>query len=104
MAENSKYDLFMDELNSLEKQIYLFKQETDEISDENLALRKKVAQLEEEQRFLRQKYEEIQAELNSYKSGELAFSSENELPPEERKILKNKLNDLITKIDYHLRS
>lgn len=94
----------MDELNLLEKQIYLYKQETDEISDENLALRKKVAQLEEEQRVLRQKYEEIQAELNSYKTGELAFSDENALPPEERKVLKNKLNDLITKIDYHLRS
>ena len=94
----------MDELSSLEKQIYKFVQKTNEVSEENKTLQKKMNQLEKENEVLKLKIEDMESKLNnSYIDAE--DSQFNNLFAEgEKEEQKNKINDLITKIDYHLRS
>lgn len=104
MPESTKYDFFMDELSSLEKQIYKFLQKNADTAEENKALQKRIKQLEKENEVLKLKVDDIEVKLNN------AFiDTENSqfggLFNDEEKIqLKNKINDLITKIDFHLRS
>lgn len=104
MPESSKYDFFMDELSSLEKQIYKFLQKNSDITEENKALQKRIKQLEKENEVLKLKVDDIEVKLNN------AFiDTENSqfgglFNDEEKTQLKNKINDLITKIDFHLRS
>ncbi len=104
MPDSSKYDFFMDELSSLEKQVYKHIQRTSEVSEENKTLHKRIKQLEKENEVLKLKVDDIETKLNN------AFiDTENSqfgglLNDEEKTQLKNKINDLISKIDFHLRS
>lgn len=104
MSDSSKYDFFMDELSSLEKQVYKHLQRTTEITEENKTLQKRIKQLEKENEVLKLKVDDIEVKLNN------AFiDTENSqfsglFNDEEKVQLKNKINDLITKIDFHLRS
>lgn len=94
----------MDELSSLEKQVYKHIQRTSEVSEENKTLHKRIKQLEKENEVLKLKVDDIETKLNN------AFiDTENSqfgglLNDEEKTQLKNKINDLISKIDFHLRS
>ncbi len=104
MGEGSKYDLFIDELNALEKQIYYFIQKGSELMEANSALNNKIIQLEKENDILKKKISEIELKVNKtlFNEGNL-FGSET-IKLEEREVLKNKISELIARIDYHLRS
>lgn len=104
MPDSSKYDFFMDELSSFEKQVYKHLQKSSDITEENKTLHKKLKQLEKENEVLKLKVDDIEAKLNN------AFidtesSKINELFDEdERERIKRRINELISKIDIHLRS
>ena len=104
MPESSKYDFFMDELSSLEKQLYKFVQLFNEQAEERKTMLKKIKQLENENEVLKLKVEDIESKLNNtYIDAE--DSHFNNLYTEvEKEKLKEKINDLLTKIDFHLRS
>lgn len=103
MAELSKYDLFMEELLSLEKQIYVFAQKCDDLFDENESLKTQILDLQSENTALKNKMKEIEEKLSiSPDDGDL-FNN-NSLTPEDRENIKNKISELIDKIDNHLRS
>ncbi len=104
MAESSKYDLFLDELNALEKQVYYFIQKGSELVDANEALSKKIAKLENENTSLKKKLNEIEAKLSKTFFNESNLFGDEPIKLEEREALKNKLNELIARLDYHLRS
>lgn len=104
MAESSKYDLFLDEINALEKQIYYFIQKGSEIIDSNQALSNRIKQLEKENDVLKKRIGEIESKISkSFLNEENLFGNET-LKLEEREALKSKISELIAKIDYHLRS
>jgi regulator of replication initiation timing len=99
LAFNSnKYDLFLDELNSLEKKIRLSIAHNEEITDEKKALTKKIKQLAEENNILKMQLSELEN-----KSGNSTFDSSNiyEKPTnlEEREKLKKQIDLYISKID-----
>lgn len=104
MPDTSKYDFFMDELSSFEKQVYKHLQKSSDITEENKNLHKKLKQLEKENEVLKLKVDDIETKLNN------AFidtesSKINELFDEdEREKIKRRINELISKIDIHLRS
>ncbi len=104
MPDSSKYDFFMDELSSLEKQVYKFLQKSTDTSEENKTLQKRIKQLEKENEVLKLKVDDIETKLNN------AFiDTENSqfgglFNDDEKQELKSKITDLITKIDFHLRS
>lgn len=104
MGEISKYDLFLDELNSLEKQIYYFIQKGSELLEANQALNNRIVLLEKENEILKKKISEIELKVNKtlFNEGNL-FGSES-IKLEDREALKTKISELIAKIDYHLRS
>mgnify|MGYP001137120981 CR=1 FL=1 len=105
MAESTKYDLFLEELNTLEKQIYFFMQKSSEVLEANQALNNRIILLEKENDALKKRINEIEGKL----SKSLLLNEENlfgtdSLNLEEREALKSKISELIARIDYHLRS
>lgn len=70
----------------------------------NRALNNKIIQLEKENDILKKKISEIELKVNKtlFNEGNL-FGSET-IKLEEREALKNKISELIARIDYHLRS
>ena len=103
MAESSKYDFFTDELTALEKQIYVFLQKNEELQHENRELSNRIKNIDKENEVLKLKLQEIETKLNHFEENGSQNYSEA-FNPEEKEELKNKISDLINKIDYHLRS
>lgn len=104
MAEGSKYDLFIDELNALEKQIYYFIQKGSELSEANQALNNRITLLERENDQLKKKILEIESKVSKTLFNEENLFGTESIKLEEREVLKSKISELIAKIDYHLRS
>lgn len=96
MPENSKYDFFMDELNSLEKQVYALVQKSEELLEEKAALTNRINKLELENEVLRLKIEELES-LNP-------GADLSNFTPEDRQALKKRIEEFITKIDSHIGS
>lgn len=104
MAETTKYDLFLDELNALEKQIYYFIQKGTELLESNQALNNRINLIERENETLRKKISEIESKVSKSLFKEENLFGNETFNLEEKEVLKNKINELIAKIDYHLRS
>ncbi|MEG8945729.1 hypothetical protein [Rosettibacter firmus] len=104
MAEVTKYDMFLEELNALEKDIYYFIQKGNEIIEANQALNNRIVQLEKENEILKKRLAEIENKLSKSNISQDNLFSLEKISIEERESLKNKISELIAKIDYHLRS
>jgi len=104
LSEPSRYDFFMDELSSLEKQIYLIAQQCDELTEEKGALEKTIKQLKEENEVLRLQLEETDRNVTRSESNNTDLFGETSLNSEEKEVIKEKITNLINKIDNHLRS
>ena len=96
MSEKTKYDLFMNELLTLENQVLLLLQRSEEILAQKEALEKKVKLLQNENEMLKLKLEEFQNNRNVLPSSNFDEA--------EREEIKKKIDSLIEKIDYHMRS
>lgn len=114
MAENTKFDVLLSEINSMESQVlvltnkwkdtYLRNKELEEqalkLKKENYELLQSVSRLEEELEKLKKFQEENPGILQGeHDSGVGLF---NTLNAKERENLKIKLQNLISRIDYHL--
>jgi predicted RNase H-like nuclease (RuvC/YqgF family) len=96
LAEKDKYDLFLEELAFLENQVYALLQKGEELTARNKELEKEVKQLQNENEVLKLKLEEC---------GEIESRLKNSvLTDSEREALKKKIDDLLKRIDYHMRS
>lgn len=90
MTEISKYDLIFEELSVLEKQVLNLVNKNRELLKENSSLQTRIKELEEKGSYLVN-------ELDELKRGGITNLK-------ERESLKLKLNELVNKIDFHLRS
>lgn len=100
---SSKYDLFMDEIVSLEKMVQKFVSDNLTIEEEKVVLEKKVSSLQKENEVLVLKIKELEKKI--IKTEEVtSVSGKTNLDLSERENLKNQIDDLITRIDYHIRS
>lgn len=104
MTDKNKYDLFLEEISSLEKLIYLFAQKSDDLAVENDSLLKRINELEKENSILKQKINDFELKLAHPFAEDDLFANLGSINSEDRDVLKNKINDLIKKIDSHLRS
>ena len=93
----------MDELTSLEKKIYSFIQQNYELFEDNKQLKKQIGQLEKENEVLKLQLSEFEDKLSKRSESDGLFSNDS-LKPEDKELLKSKIDDLINKIDFHLRS
>ena len=103
MTDKSKYDYFMDELLSLEKQIYTIIQKSDELVDENNDLREEIENLQAENGALKNKLREIETSLTNHMNESGDLFSDN-ISKNEKQEIKEKIENLISRLDYHLRS
>jgi predicted nucleic acid-binding Zn-ribbon protein len=103
LSETSKYDLFLDELGALEKQMYYFIQKGTELAESNQGLNNRITLLERENEALKKKIVEIESKMSKTLLNEQNFF-DSSFNIEEKEALKNKISEMVAKIDYHLRS
>lgn len=105
MSESTKYDLFMKEIESLESVIQSHVSETEIVTNEKNALKQKVDSLTKENEVLILKIKELEKKLNTAedKSSTVGIKKST-LDLQERQNLKSQIDDLIARIDYHIRS
>lgn len=104
MTDKSKYDFFMDELLSLEKQIYTVVLKSDELVDENNDLREEIENLQAENGALKNKLREIETSLTSQIGENGDLFKGKPISTNEKEEIKEKIESLISRLDYHLRS
>lgn len=103
MSELSKYEIFLQELSSVEVQVSAYRELCEELKNRNKELEKKLSTLQRENEYLKLQIEngENSEEQRSAGNGENVFGS---LSAKERESLKLKITDVITKINNHLTS
>lgn len=105
MAELSKYDLIIEELNSLEKHFSMLSRKNKELLLKAESLELLNAQLSAENTGLNKKIAELEARLEGViKENNSLRSNGNSLNLKDKESLKLQINELINKIDFHLRS
>ncbi|RJP71533.1 MAG: hypothetical protein C4539_04810 [Ignavibacteriales bacterium] len=92
MTEISKFEILFDELALLEKQVMNLSQKNKELSFDNSKLIIRISELEDQLKNLKKENEIL---INS---GTLNLNSK------EREEIKQKITELVGKIDNHLRS
>ncbi len=103
MGERTKYDLFMEELSSLEKQVYFLVQKNRELADNIVESNKTNKNLEKENEVLKLRIEELEAQLAEPSSRESNRDSKV-ISTLNKDIMKKQIDDLVNIIDYHLSS
>jgi len=103
LSELSKYEIFIQELSSVEVQVSALREQYVELQSRNKELEKRLSSLQRENEYLKLQIEngEKIAEERGESNGETVFSS---LSVKEREDLKLKITDVITKINNHLTS
>lgn len=103
MADTSKYDLFLNEIGSLEKAVQKFVSNNVELEEEKLTLTTRVNKLQKENEILVLKIKDLEKQISSAEEVKTSAGKTN-LDLTERENLKNQIDDLISRIDYHIRS
>ena len=93
----------MDEIVSLEKMVQKFVVDREEIDKQVSSLEHKVDNLQQENEVLVLKIKELEKKLNQAEDN-TATEAKTNLDFTERENLKSQIDDLISKIDYHIRS
>lgn len=103
MYDNFKNDSLIKELNSLEDQVSLFLDSLTDRRDLNEEYERKIDSLSKENEFLKNQIAKMEFELQDMKQ-QLAKSEVSSLSREEREEVKQKITELISRINYHLTS
>ncbi len=90
------YSEFLEELKNLENSVYALLQKNKELKEE-------IAELKEENIELKKENEVIKQTLNQLED-KIPNSGSAKLNDKDKETLKNKIDDLIARIDYHLKA
>ena len=103
MAEYSKYDILIKDLNLIETQVAILNNKYKDELQRNQDLENAVKELKLENAYLVEKLSKLDSELQNLHSGsdQDLFHSLN---MKEKEDLKLKLRNLLSKIDYHISS
>jgi chromosome segregation ATPase len=104
MSENSKYSFFMDEIISLEKEVHSFLQKHEFMKKEKEELDDELLKVQKENEILKLKNKELEEKLRELAFQGTSLFGSDSLNLEDKEQLKSRINELITKLDYHLRS
>lgn len=103
MGERTKYDLFMEELTSLEKQVYFLVQKNRELADNIIEFSKTNKNLEKENEVLKLKIEELETKSAKSSSHNTERNNKEDFVF-NKDLMKKQIEDLVNKIDFHLSS
>lgn len=101
MTDLSKYEVLLNDLNTIQTQISVLKNKFRDTTLRNTELETVVLALKHEKSSLTQKIQLLETELNEFHN-EMKSSTANTSNLEEREALKVKIQKLISRIDYHL--
>ena len=103
MAEISKNDILISDLSTIETQLSILINKNKDLSIKNIELEETLLNLKKENSVLLQKLAALDSEIKNLDENTEA-NLFNSLNLKERENLKVKLQNLITRIDYHLSS
>jgi septal ring factor EnvC (AmiA/AmiB activator) len=103
LADYSKYDILLKDLNTVETQIAILNNKYKDELQKNQDLENTVKELKLENAFLVEKLSKLDSELQNLKSG-TDQDLFNSLNMKEKEDLKLKLRNLLSKIDFHISS
>lgn len=101
MADLTKYEILINDLTAIETQLSILAHKNQELQSKNLDLEEQLKQLKTENVFLAQKISKIDDEIQNQK-GDSEINLFNSLNMKERENLKVRIQNLISKIEYHL--
>ena len=103
MAEYSKYDILIKDLNLIETQVGILSNKYKDAEERNQDLEITIKEMQKENAQLVQKISKLEGELENFQFG-VNQDLFNSLNTKEKEEIKVKLKHLISKIDYHLSS
>ena len=103
MNELSKYESIINDLNLIETQAEVLKNKAKDIGLRNIQVERTIEQLKAENAALNQKVVKLEGEIDKL-IGKTELNIFNSLTSKEKETLKSKIENLISKIDYHLSS
>lgn len=103
MSEISKYESIINDLNLIETQAEVLKNKAKDIEQRNIQVERLIEQLKTENALLSQKVTKLEGEVERL-IGKTELDIFNSLTSKEKETLKFKIEDLISKIDYHISS
>ena len=103
MVDLAKYDLLIQDLSAIEAEIATLGNKLRDTEERKTELEIQVAKLRQDNSFIQKKIIELEQEILLTKQDEEG-NIFNTLNSKEKENLKLKLQDIISKIDYHLSS
>jgi len=103
LVDLAKYDSLIQDLSSIEAEIATLGNKLKDTEERKTELEIQTAKLRQDNSFLQKKIIELEQEILLTKQGEEG-NIFNTLNSKEKENLKLKLQDIISKIDYHLSS
>lgn len=95
----AKYETLISDLSTLESQVEILKNKYFDTVDRNKELEVSINAIQQDKNLLHQKISEMESELEEVK---LKMEEKSKLNSQEREELKNKIRDLINRVDKHL--
>ena len=104
MSEYSKSETLLNDLNSIETQVSILVSNCSDLTTRKSDIEKKLDSAQKLISDLNQKIKNLELELSEIKKEKDNRSLFNSISQTERANLKNKLQNLLTRIDYHISS
>ena len=103
MADITKHEILLNELSAIEAQLSILVHKNKELAGKIGDQETELMRLRNENSFLQQKIAAVESEIKAPKN-DVGDSLFNSLNLKERENLKVKLQNLVSKIDFHLSS
>ena len=103
MNELSKYEVIINDLSLVETQAEVLRNKAKDVEARNIQVQRTLEQLKAENAALSQKVAKLEGEIDRL-IGKTELNIFNSLTSKEKEALKSKIDNLISKIDYHLSS
>jgi chromosome segregation ATPase len=104
LSELTKYEIVLNELISLEVQVAALIEKNELLQKHKKEQEQKIIGLTKENELLVLKLAALETEINNYNSGKSGLTSTLQMDVKEKENIKNKIHELINKIDYHVKS
>ena len=95
----AKYETLISDLSALESQVEILKNKFSDTLQRNKELEVSLNDSQQDKNLLHEKISELESELEQVK---LNVEEKSKLNLEEREELKNKIKDLVSRVDKHL--
>ena len=95
----AKYETLISDLSALESQVEILKNKYSDTLQRNKELEVSLNDMQQDKNLLHEKISELESELDQVK---LKVEEKSKLNLEEKEELKNKIKDLVSRVDKHL--